>query len=80
MQFVKVNNVLYDEDEDYYLVSSYNTAKLQYRVNKLKDSRYWFCECRSYQYSKEKVKTCKHVKRIKVVDQMRVKGLLEEKW
>lgn len=63
-------SVEYDSEEDIYLVKSFTTGE-RYRVNSLKDKNHWFCSCLGYNYSKKHPKTCKHVKRVMVIDQLR---------
>ncbi len=68
-------SVQYDDEEDIYIVKSFTTGEI-YKVNKLKDARYWFCTCRGYTFCKKDIKTCKHTKRIKVIDELRLKDKL----
>lgn len=71
-------SVIYDEIEDRYYVKSFTTGE-NYIVNSLKDSlkdkNHWFCTCKGYAYNKKNPKTCKHVSRIKIIDEIRLKKL-----
>jgi hypothetical protein len=62
--------VEYDEDEDVYSVKSFSNKGEKYYVNRLRDNNHWFCTCKGYAYSKKNPKTCKHVERIKVIDNL----------
>ncbi len=62
-------SVEYDDKEDVYYVKSVTTGE-RYMVNRLKDNNHWFCTCRGYLYSAGNPKKCKHIQRIRVIDQL----------
>lgn len=46
------------------------TTGEKYTVNKLKDNDHWFCTCKRYLFSTGNPKNCKHIKRIRIIDQL----------
>ncbi|MDN5844741.1 MAG: hypothetical protein L0H53_00530 [Candidatus Nitrosocosmicus sp.] len=65
-------SVVYDGIDDIYWVQSFTTGEM-YGVNSLKDKNHWFCTCADFQYRSKIKKECKHIKRVRIIDELRLK-------
>ncbi len=60
--------IFYEDEEDVYFIRSSKYEAKRYKVMRQKDDAHWVCECPDHHYRN---RDCKHIKRVRMVDQLR---------
>lgn len=74
---VNLRGVSYDRHEGHYYINSSSIPDKRYRLTPFRSTNTWSCECPDFMYKKEKKHECKHIIRLRIIDELAQKRLLE---